>query len=323
MTTKNPWKYAQVDEVDVHSNPYLNPSPKPADPLPDTSAAGNANASPVTVASAADFLVLQGITCIDANNNVLEHHPELRVRKNIFRDQNNAQVNHTPYDWIVHCEQNGLFLASYALTCNIVAGLYKNRNNPDANALLQQYKNHGNGHGYQAQNTIINYVTEEVIHYPSATDYNQTAAVNAGQRRKTGNFAKATLQDSLLEDALKDAAHILYVKQLTGLADPADLVEIGKYFGKPARLWFPWSGQAGATFNEKRAAWFGCDGDSLDLGGYGNLNDDGAARGVRGERQRAGAVVSKSKTSSSKQQPKTGSQSKKKSSIKKTNGRTK
>ena len=279
MTSKNPWRYVQVDEVDVEKNPYLNPPQKPTAPTPS---AHNAEpAVPVTVTNLDDFLVLQNLACVDANGNIFEQYPELRVRKNIFRDQNNAQVNHTPYDWIVHCEQNGLFLASYALTCNIVAGLYKNRNNPDANALLQQYKNHGNGHGYQAQNTIINYVTEEVIHYPSATDYNQTAAVNAGQRRKTGNFAKATLQDSLLEDALKDAAHILYVKQLTGLADPADLVEIGKYFGKPARLWFPWSGQAGATFNEKRAAWFGCSSIDLDLDGYDDLYINYAARGVR------------------------------------------
>ena len=278
MTTKNPWKYAQVDEVDVHSNPYLNPLPKPT---PASPAADANNAAPVTVTNLSDFLILQNLVCRDADGTIFEQYPELRVRKDIFRDQNRGQVNHTPYDWIVHCEQNGLFLPSFALTCNIVAGLYKNRNDPEANALLQQYKNHGNGHGYQAQNTIIHYGTQEVIHYPSGADFNQTMTVNAAFQRKSGSFTKASLQDSLLEDALKDPAHTRYVKQLTGLADPKELVEIGKYFGRPARLWFPWSGQAGATFTDKRAAWFGCNSVSFYLDGSDNLINYDAGRGVK------------------------------------------
>ena len=162
-----------------------------------------------------------------------------------------------------------------------MAALYQNRNNPDAEALLQQYKNHGAGYGWQAQNTIINYAAEEIIHYPTAADFGQTTAVNNGLR-KTGRFTKASLKDNLLENALKDVAHTLYVKQLTGLANPADLVEIGNYFGRPAKLWFPWNGQAGATYNEKRAAWFGCNSSNLNLDGYSNRNDCSAARGVRG-----------------------------------------
>ncbi len=279
MTSNNPWKYVQVDEADLKDNPYLNPPQRPTLPTPP---ANNAEpAIPVTVTTLDDFLVLQNLFCVDADGTIFEQYPELRVQKDIFRDQNRKQVNHTPYDWAVHCEQNGLFLPSFALTCNIVAALYKNRNNVDANALLEQYKNHGAVHGYQAQNTIVNYATEEVIHYPSAVDFNQTTAVNATFQRKTGRFAKATLQDSLLEDALKDAAHTRYVKQLTGLADPVDLVEIGKYFGKPAKVWFPWSGQAGATFTEKRAAWFGCYSSYLNLYGYIYLNSYDAGRGVR------------------------------------------
>ncbi len=276
MTTTNPWKYVQVD-IDIENNPYLNPSPKPT---PASPAADANNAAPVTVTNLDDFLVLHNISSVDADGTIFEQYPKLRVRKDIFRDQNGGQVNHTPYDWIVHCEQNGLFLPSFALSCNIVAALYKNRNNADANALLQQYKNHGAGWGYQAQNTVINYGTQEVIHYPSAADFNQIAAVNATFQRKTGRFDKATLQDSLLENALKDAAHTRYVKQLTGLADPADLVEIGKYFGKSAKLWFYWNGQAGAAFNEKRAAWFGCDSNNLNLDGSSYLNYS-AGRGVR------------------------------------------
>ncbi|MDP3698061.1 MAG: hypothetical protein Q8R47_00590 [Nanoarchaeota archaeon] len=228
-----------------------------------------------------NFIELGDIACVDADNNVFEHYDNLAIRKDIFRNPQGQPINFTPYNGVVHCEQNGLFLPSIALSCNIVAALYKNRNNADANALLLQYKDHGAGYGWQAQNTIINYTTEEVIHYPSAADFNKKVIVNAGRQRKKGHFAKATLQDSLLESALRDTAHTSYVKQLTGLADPAILVEIGKYFGKPAKLWFPWNGQAGTGFNEKRAAWFGCISDNLDLDGSNNLNSDDAARGVR------------------------------------------
>jgi len=274
MSNTNPWKHVKIDEIDVNSNPYLNPPPKPT-PVPTPAAA------PVTVTKLDDFLVLENLVCVDANDNIFEQYPELRVRKDIFRDQNRGQINFTAYNAAVHCEKNGLFLPSFALTCNLVAALYQNRNNPDAEALLQQYKNHGAGYGWQAQNTIINYAAEEIIHYPTAADFGQTTAVNNGLR-KTGRFTKASLKDDLLENALKDVAHTLYVKQLTGLANPADLVEIGNYFGRPAKLWFPWNGQAGATYNEKRAAWFGCSSYNLYLYGDSNLSSYNAARGVRG-----------------------------------------
>ncbi len=48
--------------------------------------------------------------------------------------------------------------------------------------------------------------------------------------------------------------------------------KIEKYFGKPAYLWFPWSGQNGASYNDKRAARVGCFSDNLNLVGYSNLN---------------------------------------------------
>ncbi len=281
MSNTNPWKYVEIDEGELKTNPYLNPPQRMA-PTPATSPVPSVDTvAPVTVANLNDFLVLYNLSCVDADGNTFESYPELRVKKDIFRDSARQQVNRKPYDAAVHCEKNGLFLPSFALTCNIVIALYKNRTNPEAEALLQQYKNHGAGHGYQAQNTIINYATQEIVHYPSAADFNQTAAINAG-RRKTGNFAKATLQDCSLEDALKDAVQTRYAKQLTGLADPKGLVEIGRYFGRPARLWFPWSGQVGTTFTDKRAAWFGCgSGGYLSLIGSGGLGYDGAARGVR------------------------------------------
>jgi len=231
------------------------------------------------VATAKDYITLRGITCVDADGNVSEQYPVLYVKKDVERN-GTSHITFTPYKAATDFEKQGSFLPSMALTCNVLATLYPDRADADVKRFLLQYKDHGAGHGYHAQNTIINYSTQEIIHYPSAADFNQTTAVNAGQR-KAVNFAKATLKDCSLEDALKDAAHTKYAKQLTGLANPADLVEIGKYFGRPAQLWFPWSAQAGAVFNEKRAAWFGCNSDDLSLNGYYNLGGYSAGRGVR------------------------------------------
>jgi len=217
---------------------------------------------------------------------VYEHYDRILVRKDIFRDEDGNQTNRTPYDHAVYCEQNGLFLPSIALSCNIVARLYALRADPTAAAVLQQYKDKGNGDGWHAQNTVINYGTEEVIHYPNASDFDQTQPVNASGSRFALGFSKATLQDALLEDALRDAAAHRFVRQLTGLRDPSVLVEIGKHFGKPAKLWFPWNGQVGSRYTQKHAAWFGCsDSDLFLLDCDLSFSSSLAARGVRrGER---------------------------------------
>ena len=74
--------------------------------------------------------------------------------------------------------------------------------------------------------------------------------------------------------------------------EPEILIEIGKYFGKPAKVWFPLNGKAGKSFNETRATWFGCNVTSFDLDANYNLSGTNSARGVRrrsGERSEPGA----------------------------------
>ena len=231
------------------------------------------------VATAQDYITLRDITCVDADGNVSEQYPVLYVKKDVERN-GTSHITFTPYKAATDFEKQGLFLPSMALTCHVLAALYPDRADADVKRFLLQYKDHGAGHGYHAQNTIINYSTQEIIHYPSAADFNQTIAVNAGQR-KAVNFAKATLKDCSLEDALKDAAHTKYVKQLTGLANPATLVEIGEYFGQPAKVWFPTDPVKAEDCTETRAAWFGCGSGYLSLSGSGSLNVSDAARGVR------------------------------------------
>ncbi len=292
MKDTNPWKYVQIDLEELKDNPYLHPQSNPSSPIPTTLPATSPAPATPSVTSSLDYLILHDISCVDANGTIFEHYDELKIAKDIFRDQQNQQLTFTPYNAVVHCEQNGLFLPSFALTCNIVAALFKHAVrletkgtyttlNQDAKKVLDQYKDKGNGNGWHAQNTIINYDTQQVIHYPTATDFGNTTAVNTARQKFTGTFTKAALEDSLLENALKDTAHLQYVKQLTGLADPFILVEIGKYFGKSTKLWFPWNGKTGATQTGTRAAWFGCSNASLNLNSDYDLNLSGAVRGVR------------------------------------------
>ena len=233
------------------------------------------------VTSLSDYLQLDNISCVDADGHEFERYDKLYVRKDIERKADKSQKLFKPYDASVYFEQQGSFLPSFALSCNIVAALYQQRVNTDVEMVLQQYKNHGAGHGWHAQNTLIHYATEQVIHYPTKDDFTQTADVNVSRTRTALPFAKATLQDSLLEEALRDTAHARYVKQLTGLHDPSVLVEIGHYFQKPTKLLFPWNDQAGAGYTEIRAAWLGCGRDNFDLGSVNYLNVTDAVRGVR------------------------------------------
>ena len=241
--------------------------------------------------SEGDFLTLEDLSCVDADGNVFESYDRLDVRKDIFRS-GNAQVSRTPYAHAVHCEEMGLFLPSFALTCNIVARLYERRSDAEIERVLQQYKDKGNGAGWHTQNTIIDFGSSKVIHYPSRSDFNQKDPINSSQPRTILPFVKDSLEDALLKDALRDVSTRGYVQQLTGLENPEVLIPIGEYFSHPAKVWFPWNGKAGKGFKEKRAAWFGCDGTFFNLGADFDLVMAIAARGVRrrsGERSEPGA----------------------------------
>ena len=240
--------------------------------------------------SEGDFLTLENISCVDAEGNIFERYDRLDVARDIFRS-GNAQVDRTPYNHAVHCEKNGLFLPSFALTCNIVARLYERRSDAEIERVLQQYKDKGNGAGWHTQNTIIDFGSSKVIHYPSRSDFNQKDPINSSQPRTILPFVKDSLEDALLKDALRDVSTRGYVQQLTGLENPEVLIPIGEYFSHPAKVWFPWNGKAGKGFKETRSAWFGCFVTSFDLFANDFLLNTFAARGVRrgGERSEPSA----------------------------------
>ena len=243
--------------------------------------AGNPPPNPACVINAGDYLKLENLLCVDADGNEFEKYGELYVRKYIFRDDQRQQLNFTPYNAAVYCEQNGLFLPSFALSCNILQALFQQRSNPEIKAVLDQYKDQGNGAGYHAQNSIVDFAQQQVIHYPTAADFEVGNIINTARQRRTGNFDKSALQDELLDVALGNPAVTRYVQQSTGLRNPCILVEIGDYFGRPAKLWFPWIGPNGAGFTGKRAVWLGCNLVNFYLYAYNVLNSSYAVRGVR------------------------------------------
>ncbi len=311
MSNNNPWRYVQVDEDGLKDNPYLNPSSKPAvetaTPTIDTAIA--AASIPVTVSNAGNFLQLGNISCVDADGKEFEQYNSLAVRKDIFRN-GSGQINFTPYQAIVHCQGQGLFLPSMALSCNIVAALFKqavklesngtySTLNQDAKNVLDHYKNKGNGTGWHAQNTVIDYNRQRIIHYPIDADFPShggIANINASHpkielpfKKKEGTlpFTDKKLENMTLEQGLNHPLVSTFVKQFTGLADPSDLVRVGQYFQQPAKVWFPTSPVKVEDCTETRAAWFGCYSNCLNLFGNYDLYSDDAARGVRGERKRA------------------------------------
>ncbi|HLC71047.1 MAG TPA: hypothetical protein VJI32_03515 [Candidatus Nanoarchaeia archaeon] len=295
MTTtnlQNPWKYVQADSV--KDNPYLNP-PKGKKENGKKPVEEPAPTGTPTVTSAADFLVLENIVCVGADKKIFERHDKLYVAKDVERN-GNAHVDFTPYEATTHFEKKGLFLPSFALTCNLVAALYQNKGKADVKKVLEQYKDHGAGYGWQAQNTVIDWERKKIIHYPHDKDFPENGgddkinAASLGRARTTFSFIADDFEDMLLEEALKKREVTNYIRNLTGLKDPSILVEIGKYFGQPTKMWVP-DNPVEADYTA--SAWFGCSSNYFYLLGNLSLNNYDAARGVRGERQRAGAQKTK------------------------------
>ena len=218
---------------------------------------------------------------------MFEQYPELYVRKEVFKDTAGNIVYFTTYDGAAHAEQQGGFVPSMALSCNILTALFqgaveKNRRGyvtKDAalEQVLQQYKNKGNENGGHRQNTLVNWGTKQIIHYPLDSDFPNnggTQGINTARPRTVLGFDNTGFSDRTLEEALLSPNYARYVKNLTGLSDPSVLVEIGTYFGRTAQVLVSSNG-------ETRAVWLGCYGDTFDLDAYLDLNLRDAVRGVR------------------------------------------
>ena len=237
-----------------------------------------------------DYICLENISCVDADGNVTETHPKLYVKKDIERNADGSRLKFKPYAGITHFERqnNGLFLPPMGLSCRIAVELFKERQNPEIEKALKQYWDYvsgdGKGYGWHCQNTLLDWNRNVIINYPNDADFTSHGGknnVNLGKRYEL-SFEREGLQTMNLEDALNghNAGMKKFAGQFTMLEHPELLVELGKYFGKPARLWMP-----DASCRDTRAAWLGCGSNDFDLSANGNLDCNSAARGVRrGER---------------------------------------
>ena len=252
---------------------------EPVSPPPTVPQAKKPTGTKPTI-SLEDYILLKDISCVDADGTVFEQYDHIYVRKDIERDADKIPKKFSLYAGAVYFEQQGLFLPSFALSCNVITALYQQRANSDIEKVLQQYKDN-NSYDWQVQNTLINYATKEVVHYPTKDDFAQATTVNSAHPRRALPFSKTTFQNSLLENAIRDPASAHYVRQLTGLADPSVLVEIGQYFQRLTQLTFPLAAQIDATFTERRAAWLGCYPGYFELRSIEELSGNYTARGIR------------------------------------------
>src|SRR3989338_9018598 len=207
-----------------------------------------------TIQDKGDFLLLENIVCKDARGRIFEQYKALEVRKDIFRRKRSPQ-NFTPCEAAVYCEQQGLFLPSFALSCNILTALYQGKSDPAIAKVLGQYKSYSRYcYGGHTTNTLIEWGSAKIINYPKDSDFPSNGGnqnINGEWKRKELSFLSKDLSDMRLEDALKLNPFMRFIQNLTGLPDPSILVKIGGYFQKEARVWV-------SSSSETRAAWLGC-----------------------------------------------------------------
>ena len=244
-----------------------------------------------TITSGDSYLRLTNIECVDADGNIFEQYPELYIATDVVRKED--QQTHrafNPYHAMVHFESqgNGLFVPSFALSCGILDALYQHRTLFQADQILRQYKNHGAGWGWHAQNTVVNWGTQQVIHYPHDTDFPNnggTVNVNQHQNRVAQPFDRTGFEDKILSEALAIPNFNRYIRNLTGRPNPAVLGEIAQYLERTPWVWVSKS-------DDVKAAWLGCDGDNFVLIASGSLYDDVAVRGVhRGRCKNSSGVI--------------------------------
>ena len=230
-----------------------------------------------------DYLVLKDISCVGSDGKVFEHYDELRVAKDIARNTDGSQMNFTLYNAAAYFEKQGSFLHSMALGCNILKLLYENKDDAEVNKVLMQCKNKGNGYGWHAQNTLVDWGSKKIIHYPSDKDfpaYGGSNNINHDKDRKELGFNTKGFKGMYLEKALKVDNFKAFVQDLTGLQQPEILITIGKHFKR--LVYISVSGSS-----DVRAAWLGCNLNYDYLNFVINANyyllNNYAARGVRSQ----------------------------------------
>ena len=252
--------------------------------------------APSSIVSLGDYIELENIVCVGADGKPFEQYEKLIFAKDVPLSADGAHVSKTIYDWIVNYEAQRSFLPSFALLCNIAVKLYdaaltENTDgtfavrNAEVEQVLSRFNRYGKvNYGWHACNTLVEYQTGQIINYPHKADFTSSGGnvnINLAQERKVFEFRRKDLGKSEpLEKVLAEKGErLIFTENLSGLDEPGlqKLCRLGKYFGRPAKLW------CAPTKDETRGCWLGgssINGD-LYLGADGYLNDTNASRGVR------------------------------------------
>ncbi|MBI4738433.1 hypothetical protein HY772_02535 [Candidatus Woesearchaeota archaeon] len=278
-------------------DPEIKTSPKASARRETTEESARASTPKIIIV---EPILLEGLTCVGSDGKIFEKYDKLWVDGDVIRNPRefysdskiHKHISFTPYQAISHLEKStdGRFVPSFALHCGILENLFRRAIkkradgtyetlDPQAKAILNQYKNYGPCYGWHNNNTIVDGSGDRIIHYPHDDDFpthGGTNNINTTRKRTTKPYTRRKDEsDSSLENALKDTQKRRFVQDLTGREHPEILIEIGQYFSKTAWLYPP---SKGGTW----AAWLGCyDLDPFGIDVYDSLDGSGAARGVR------------------------------------------
>ncbi|MBI5398398.1 hypothetical protein HZB03_02940 [Candidatus Woesearchaeota archaeon] len=279
-------------------DPEIKTSPKASARRETTEESARASTPKIIIV---EPILLEGLTCVGSDGKIFEKYDRLYVDGDVIRNPRETYtdskihkhiINFTPYKAISHLEKStdGRFVPSFALQCGILENLFRRAIkkradgtyetlDPQAKAILDQYKNYGPGYGWHNNNTIVDGPGDRIIHYPHDDDFpthGGTNNINKTHKRTIRPFTRSKdWSSSSLENALKDTQKRRFVQDFTGREHPEILIEIGQYFSKTAWLYPP-------SKEGTWAAWLGCNNiDLFDINASNCLYYKDAARGVR------------------------------------------
>ncbi|MBM3200539.1 hypothetical protein FJZ53_06375 [Candidatus Woesearchaeota archaeon] len=229
-----------------------------------------------------DHVRLENVYCKDKDGNVFERYNRLFVRTSLATTNKIRESCFTLPGAVSFFErQKGdVFLPSNALTCSILAKLYELRHYEEMESLLLQYSGHKKD-GWHLQNTLVDWNWQKIMHYPGYYEIPKKI------KKRDINYKRACAplefnikhgEDAKLEFLLREPKMADFIKDLTGLENPEILVDIGDYFKKPTRVWFP--DEKHEQPEKPFTVWIGCRHDNFDIFLASKVNYPGPARGV-------------------------------------------
>lgn len=228
------------------------------------------------------YLLIKNIRCTDADNRIIEQYDELLVAKEFTFPKSSIKGTTNTYDAIKTMEKKGMFLPSLALTCNILAALYENRNNEAADKLLKEYFNRKDDYEFVAQNTVVDWEKNKVIHYPR-DDYFLNGYggknVNLNREETVRALNPKGFQNLDLEEAVCISPFFEdYIKNSTGLQNPGILTWISRYYESRLSLWVNSMAKNDGSIG---TTWIDHGTESLNINLFNYLSVGGIARGVK------------------------------------------